>query len=48
MVIDKAVTLIGSDNWTRGAAANSEELNLNSSPAVAAAHSKERAARRNG
>ena len=28
MVIDDAVTLMGSYNWTRGAAANSENLNL--------------------
>jgi len=38
MVIDEAVTLMGSYNWTRGAAANSEDLNLVSSPAVAAAY----------
>jgi len=38
MVIDEAVTLTGSYNWTRGAAANSEDLNLVSSPAVAAAY----------
>ena len=38
MVIDGAVTLTGSYNWTRGAAANSEDLNLVSSPAVAAAY----------
>jgi cardiolipin hydrolase len=38
MVIDKAVTLMGSYNWTRGAAANSEDLNLISSPTVAAAY----------
>jgi phosphatidylserine/phosphatidylglycerophosphate/cardiolipin synthase-like enzyme len=38
MVIDGAVTLMGSMNWTRGAAANSENLNLVSSPAVAAAY----------
>jgi phospholipase D len=38
MVIDSAVTLTGSYNWTRGAAANSENLNLISSPAVAAAY----------
>ena len=31
MVIDEAVTLTGSYNWTRGAAANSEDLNLVSS-----------------
>jgi hypothetical protein len=37
MVIDGAVTLTGSMNWTRGAAVNSEDLNLISSPAVAAA-----------
>jgi phosphatidylserine/phosphatidylglycerophosphate/cardiolipin synthase-like enzyme len=38
MVIDGAVTLTGSMNWTRGAAANSEDLNLGSSKAVAAAY----------
>jgi phosphatidylserine/phosphatidylglycerophosphate/cardiolipin synthase-like enzyme len=38
MVIDGAVTLMGSMNWTRGAARNSEDLNLVSSPAVAAAY----------
>ena len=38
MVIDRVVTLTGSYNWTRGAAANSENLNLISSPAVAAAY----------
>ena len=38
MVIDGAVTLMGSMNWTRGAAANSEDLNLVSSEAVAAAY----------
>ena len=37
MVIDEAVTLMGSYNWTRGAAANSEDLSLISSPTVAAA-----------
>jgi phosphatidylserine/phosphatidylglycerophosphate/cardiolipin synthase-like enzyme len=38
MVIDEAVTLTGSYNWTRGAAANSENLNLVSSPAIAVAY----------
>ena len=38
LVIDSAVTLTGSMNWTRGAAVNSEDLNLISSPAVAAAY----------
>ena len=38
MVIDGAVTLTGSYNWTRGVAANSENLNLISSPAVAEAY----------
>jgi phospholipase D len=38
MVIDGAVTLTGSMNWTRGAERNSEDLNLISSPAVAAAY----------
>ena len=38
MVIDGAVTLTGSMNWTRCAAANSEDVNLISSPAVAAAY----------
>jgi phosphatidylserine/phosphatidylglycerophosphate/cardiolipin synthase-like enzyme len=38
MVVDGTVTLIGSYNWTRGAAENSEDLNLVSSPTVAAAY----------
>jgi phosphatidylserine/phosphatidylglycerophosphate/cardiolipin synthase-like enzyme len=38
MVIDGAVTLTGSMNWTLGAAINSENLNLISSPTVAAAY----------
>jgi phosphatidylserine/phosphatidylglycerophosphate/cardiolipin synthase-like enzyme len=38
MVIDGAVALTGSMNWTP-AAGNSEDLNLISSPAVAAAYS---------
>ena len=38
MVIGGAVTLTGSMNWTRGAAANLENLNLVSSPAVAVAY----------
>jgi phosphatidylserine/phosphatidylglycerophosphate/cardiolipin synthase-like enzyme len=48
MVIDGAVTLNGSYNWTRGAAENSEDLNLVASPAVAdayAAHWRDRQAR---
>jgi phosphatidylserine/phosphatidylglycerophosphate/cardiolipin synthase-like enzyme len=47
MVIDGAVTLNGSYNWTRGAAANSEDLNLVASPVVAdayAAHWRDRQA----
>jgi phosphatidylserine/phosphatidylglycerophosphate/cardiolipin synthase-like enzyme len=45
MVIDGALTLNGSYNWTRRAAANSEDLNLVASPAVAdayAAHWRDR------
>ena len=38
MVIDGTVTLNGSYNWTRGASANSEDLNLVASPLVAAAY----------
>jgi phosphatidylserine/phosphatidylglycerophosphate/cardiolipin synthase-like enzyme len=38
MVIDGAVTLNGSYNWTRGAAVNSEDLNLVASAAVAQAY----------
>ena len=38
MVIDGAVTLMGSMNWTHGAAVNSEDLNLVSCPAIAAAY----------
>jgi phosphatidylserine/phosphatidylglycerophosphate/cardiolipin synthase-like enzyme len=48
MVIDSALTLNGSYNWTRGAAANSENLNLVASPTVAgsyAAHWRDRQAR---
>jgi hypothetical protein len=37
-MIDEAVTLTGSYNWTRGAAANSENLNLVSSQAIAVAY----------
>lgn len=38
MVIDGALTLIGSYNWTRNAARNSEDLNLVASHALAAAY----------
>ena len=38
MVIDGALTLMGSYNWTRNAARNSEDLNLVASRAVAAAY----------
>ena len=38
MVIDGSVTLMGSMNWTHGAAANSEDVNLVSSEAVGAAY----------
>ena len=38
MVIDGTLTVNGSYNWTRGAAANSEDLNLVASPAVAEAY----------
>ena len=38
MVIDEAVVLTGSYNWTRGAAENSEDVNLISSPTGAAAY----------
>jgi phosphatidylserine/phosphatidylglycerophosphate/cardiolipin synthase-like enzyme len=38
MVIDGTLTLNGSYNWTRGAAENSEDLNLVASPAVAEAY----------
>ena len=38
MVIDGAVTLNGSYTWTRGASANSEDLNLVASPVVAGAY----------
>jgi phosphatidylserine/phosphatidylglycerophosphate/cardiolipin synthase-like enzyme len=38
MVIDGTVTLSGSYNWTRSAAANSENLNLVASPVVAEAY----------
>jgi phosphatidylserine/phosphatidylglycerophosphate/cardiolipin synthase-like enzyme len=39
MIIDGVAALQGSYNWTREAAANSEYLNLISSPAVASAYS---------
>ena len=38
MAIDEAVTLTGSYDWTPGAAANLENLNLVSSPAIATAY----------
>ena len=38
MVIDEAVVLTRPYNWTRGAADNSEDVNLISSPTVAAAY----------
>lgn len=38
MVIDDSVTLMGSYNWTRNAARNSEDLNLVASTRVAAAY----------
>jgi phosphatidylserine/phosphatidylglycerophosphate/cardiolipin synthase-like enzyme len=38
MVIDEAVVLTGSYNWTRGAAENSEDLNLISSATIATAY----------
>jgi phosphatidylserine/phosphatidylglycerophosphate/cardiolipin synthase-like enzyme len=38
MVIDSAITLMGSYNWTAGAARNSENLNLVASPIVGAAY----------
>jgi phosphatidylserine/phosphatidylglycerophosphate/cardiolipin synthase-like enzyme len=46
MVIDRALTLMGSYNWTRNAARNSEDLNLVASPAVAAAYAMQWGARR--
>jgi phosphatidylserine/phosphatidylglycerophosphate/cardiolipin synthase-like enzyme len=42
MVIDGAVTLMGSYNWTTEAAQNSEDLNLVSSPTIAAAYADHR------
>jgi len=38
MVIDSTLTLMGSYNWTAGAARNSEDLNLVTSPTVGAAY----------
>jgi phosphatidylserine/phosphatidylglycerophosphate/cardiolipin synthase-like enzyme len=38
MVIDSTYTLMGSYNWTAGAARNSENLNLVASPVVGAAY----------
>ncbi|HEY3912023.1 MAG TPA: phospholipase D-like domain-containing protein [Stellaceae bacterium] len=45
MVIDGALTLMGSYNWTRNAARNSEDLNLVASPALAAAYAMQWRAR---
>ncbi len=41
MVIDGALTLMGSYNWTRNAARNSEDLNLVSSRALATAYAEQ-------
>ncbi len=41
IVIDGVVTLMGSYNWTRNAARNSEDLNVVSSRALAAAYAEE-------
>jgi phosphatidylserine/phosphatidylglycerophosphate/cardiolipin synthase-like enzyme len=41
MVIDGALTLMGSYNWTRNAARNSEDLNLVASRALAAAYAEQ-------
>ena len=38
MTIDRKVVLTGSMNWTAGAARNSDDINLISSEAVAAAY----------
>jgi hypothetical protein len=38
MVIDDAVTLMGSMNWTASAGRNSEDVNFIASTAVAAAY----------
>jgi phosphatidylserine/phosphatidylglycerophosphate/cardiolipin synthase-like enzyme len=46
MVIDDRVTLMGSYNWSRGAAHNYEDLNLVLSPAVAAAYAAQWEVRR--
>jgi len=46
MVIDDAVTLMGSYNWTRNAARNSEDLNLVASRTVAAAYAAQWSTRR--
>ena len=46
MVIDGALTLMGSYNWTRNAARNSEDLNLVASRALAAAYAAQWRSRR--
>lgn len=46
MVIDGAVTLMGSYNWTRNAARNSEDLNLVASHVIAAAYAAQWGTRR--
>src|SRR5579871_6918107 len=45
MIIDRWVTLMGSYNWTKSAARNSEDLNLVASPEVAAAYAAQWAQR---
>ncbi len=45
MIIDRWVTLMGSYNWTKSAARNSEDLNLDASPEVAAAYAAQWAQR---
>jgi phosphatidylserine/phosphatidylglycerophosphate/cardiolipin synthase-like enzyme len=40
LVIDRRVTIMGSYNWSKGAASNSEDLNVVTSPEVAETYAR--------
>lgn len=40
LIIDRNVTIMGSYNWSKGAASNSEDLNVVTSPEVAETYAK--------
>jgi phosphatidylserine/phosphatidylglycerophosphate/cardiolipin synthase-like enzyme len=48
LIIDRRVTVMGSYNWTKGAARNSEDLNVVTSPEVAETYEAHWQARRAG